>query len=66
MSEPGSPAIGSGIITKVGPRTVPDTVSRLTELLRANGLKLFSVIDQRAEAPRGRTRVARHQTGHLR
>jgi uncharacterized protein (DUF302 family) len=29
---------------------VPDTVSRLTELLAAKGLKLFATIDQAAEA----------------
>ena len=40
----------TGIITKLSPRPVAGTVSRLQELIEANGLKLFSVIDQRAEA----------------
>ena len=40
----------NGIVSKRSPRSVPDTVSRLTELLGAKGLKLFSVIDQGAEA----------------
>jgi uncharacterized protein (DUF302 family) len=39
-----------GVITKLSPRPVADTVSRLQELIRAKGLKLFAVIDQRAEA----------------
>jgi uncharacterized protein (DUF302 family) len=38
------------IVTKLSPRTVTDTVARLTELVAAKGLKLFAVIDQRAEA----------------
>jgi uncharacterized protein (DUF302 family) len=39
-----------GVITKISPRPVADTVSRLQELIRAKGLRLFAVIDQRAEA----------------
>jgi uncharacterized protein (DUF302 family) len=39
-----------GVITKISPRPFADTVARLRELLDAKGLKLFSVIDQRAEA----------------
>jgi uncharacterized protein (DUF302 family) len=38
--------------TKVSPRSVADTVSRLTGILSAKGLKVFAVIDQRAEAQR--------------
>ncbi len=38
------------IISKVSPRSVADTVSRLIDLLGAKGLKLFAVIDQRSEA----------------
>jgi uncharacterized protein (DUF302 family) len=38
------------ITTKVSPRSVTDTVSRLTGLLSAKNLKVFAVIDQRAEA----------------
>ncbi len=40
----------SGAVTKTSPRPVADTVSRLEELLSARGLKIFDVIDQRAEA----------------
>ncbi len=36
--------------TKVSPRSVADTVSRLTGILSAKGMKVFAVIDQRAEA----------------
>jgi uncharacterized protein (DUF302 family) len=38
------------IVTKLSPRSVPDTVARLTGLLTGKGLKLFAVIDQSAEA----------------
>ncbi len=37
------------IVTKISPRSVTGTVSRLTELLQARDLKLYAVIDQRAE-----------------
>jgi uncharacterized protein (DUF302 family) len=40
------------ITTKVSPRSVADTVSRLTGILSAKGLKVFAVIDQAAEASR--------------
>jgi uncharacterized protein (DUF302 family) len=38
------------IVTKLSPRSVPGTVARLTGILSDKGLKLFAVIDQRAEA----------------
>src|SRR5580704_10819971 len=38
------------VVTKVSPRSVPDTVKRMTDILRSKGVKLFDVIDQRAEA----------------
>jgi len=38
------------ITTKISPRSVTDTVSRLTGILSAKGLKVFGVIDQSAEA----------------
>jgi uncharacterized protein (DUF302 family) len=38
------------VITKASPRPVADTVSRLTELVAAKGMKVFAVIDQTAEA----------------
>jgi uncharacterized protein (DUF302 family) len=45
------PAPGeTGIVTKLSPRSVSDTVSRLTEMVGAKGMKLFAVIDQSAEA----------------
>jgi uncharacterized protein (DUF302 family) len=40
----------AGVLTKLSPRSFADTVARLTELIAAKNLKLFSVIDQRAEA----------------
>jgi uncharacterized protein (DUF302 family) len=39
-----------GVVTKVSPRSFADTVARLKQLLSAKNVKLFSVIDQRAEA----------------
>ena len=39
-----------GIVTKLSPRSVADTVARLTGLLGSKGLKQFAVIDQSAEA----------------
>ena len=40
------------ITTKVSSRSVTDTVSRLTGILSAKGMKVFAVIDQSAEASR--------------
>jgi uncharacterized protein (DUF302 family) len=39
-----------GVVTKVSPRSVADTVSRLTGLVTAKGMKVFGVIDQTAAA----------------
>jgi uncharacterized protein (DUF302 family) len=41
---------GTELTTKVSPRSVTDTVSRLTGILAAKGMKVFAVIDQSAEA----------------
>jgi uncharacterized protein (DUF302 family) len=38
------------VTTKVSPRSVADTVSRLTGILSAKGMKVFAVIDQSEEA----------------
>jgi len=46
----GSTQTESGTVTKLSPRPVAGTVERLTELVKAKGMKLFAVIDQRAEA----------------
>ena len=37
-------------MTKASPRSAGDTVARLLDLLGSKGLKVFAVIDQRAEA----------------
>ena len=42
--------IETQVTTKVSPRPVKETVSRLTGILAAKGLKVFAVIDQSAEA----------------
>ena len=46
----GDAANEEGIITKLSPRTVPETVAHLTDMLTARGIKVFAVIDQAAEA----------------
>ena len=38
------------IVTKLSHRSVTDTVSMLTSMISAKGMKLFAVIDQSAEA----------------
>jgi uncharacterized protein (DUF302 family) len=47
-----APLNETGIVTKLSPRSVADTVSRLTAMVDAKGMKLFAVIDQSAEARR--------------
>jgi uncharacterized protein (DUF302 family) len=46
----GSIQTESGTVTKASPRPVAGTVERLTGLVASKGMKLFAVIDQRAEA----------------
>jgi len=40
----------AGIVTKLSPRSVPETVARLTDMLAAKGITVFAVIDQTAAA----------------
>ena len=42
--------IETEITTKISPRSVTETTSRLTGILNAKGLKVFAVIDQSGEA----------------
>jgi len=39
-----------GVITMASPRSVTDTVSRVTEMLEAKGVKVFAIIDHSGEA----------------
>jgi uncharacterized protein (DUF302 family) len=39
-----------GIVTKVSPRSVDDTVKRLSEMVAAKGMTLFTVIDHSGQA----------------
>ena len=41
---------GRGVVTKLSHQPVADTVARLTGMISAKGMRLFAVIDQRAEA----------------
>jgi uncharacterized protein (DUF302 family) len=50
MSATGAISDEPDVVTKLSPRSVSDTVSRLTELLSSKGMKVFAVIDQAAEA----------------
>jgi uncharacterized protein (DUF302 family) len=38
------------VVTKLSPHPVADTVSKLTGMIGAKGIRLFAVIDQSAEA----------------
>jgi len=49
MSEQ-SGTTGAGVITRTSPRSVDETVARLSEVVAARGLKLFAVIDHSGEA----------------
>ena len=58
VPEPGSiPARGvaqegAGVVTKLSPRSVAETVSRLVTLVEGRGMKVFAVIDHSGEAAR--------------
>jgi uncharacterized protein (DUF302 family) len=43
-------AAETGVVTKVSPRSVADTVTKFTGIVAAKGLMLFAVIDQSAAA----------------
>ncbi len=40
----------AGVVTKVSPRSVAETVSRFTDMLAGKGMTLFATIDQSAAA----------------
>ena len=50
MSKPASSTAEDGIITKTSPRSGPDTVTRLTELVASKGMNVFAIIDHSGEA----------------
>lgn len=52
MTDPTTSAAATAaeVITKLSPRPVAATVTRLTGMISAKGMRLFAVIDQRAEA----------------
>jgi uncharacterized protein (DUF302 family) len=50
MGDTAASATASDVITKVSPQSVADTVTRLTGMINAKGMRLFAVIDQAAEA----------------
>jgi uncharacterized protein (DUF302 family) len=50
MSDTAASVPASEIITKLSPLPVAGTVDKLTAIVSAKGMRLFAVIDQRAEA----------------
>lgn len=50
MSKPASSTAEDRIITKTSPRSVTDTVTRLTELVASKGMTVFAIIDNSGEA----------------
>ncbi|HTX31785.1 MAG TPA: DUF302 domain-containing protein [Solirubrobacteraceae bacterium] len=51
MSELSPPEIATAeVVTKSSPRSVPETVDRLSAIATAKGLKVFAVIDHSGEA----------------
>jgi uncharacterized protein (DUF302 family) len=50
MTDGSSAAVPADIVTKTSPLSVADAVARLTGIISAKGMRLFAVIDQRAEA----------------
>lgn len=48
-SEP-APGNADGVVTKLSPWSVTDTVSRLSAVVAARGMKVFAVIDHSGEA----------------
>ena len=42
--------IGEGIIRKTSPRSVPETLDRLENILKAKGVQVFARIDHSGEA----------------
>jgi uncharacterized protein (DUF302 family) len=50
MTDTEQPTDESGVVTKISPRSVNDTVARLIAMLSSKGVTLFTAIDQREEA----------------
>jgi len=45
-------ATEADVVTKLSPRSVADTATKLTGMIDAKGMRLFALIDQREEAQR--------------
>lgn len=50
MSGATGPASSPDVVTKLSPLSVSGTVERLTGMIKAKKMRLFAIIDQRAEA----------------
>jgi uncharacterized protein (DUF302 family) len=51
-STPVARSTADGVVTKLSPSSVADTVARLSSIIEAKGLKLFAVVDHSGEAER--------------
>ena len=45
-----NPLAADAVVTKLSPWSPADTVARLSDLIKAKGMKLFAVIDHSGEA----------------
>jgi uncharacterized protein (DUF302 family) len=52
VDAPASSTGATGLITKMSPRSVADTVARIESLAEGKGMKVFAVIDHSGEAKR--------------
>lgn len=50
MPDNGNASEADGVVTKVSPRSVPETVARLTAMVSEKNMKVFAVIDHSGEA----------------
>jgi uncharacterized protein (DUF302 family) len=50
LQKPSNPAVENGVATKLSPWSVSDTVARLSAVVTARGMKVFTVIDHSGEA----------------
>ena len=50
LQQTSNPAVENGVVTKLSPWSVSDTVARLSAVVTARGMKVFTVIDDSGEA----------------
>ena len=50
LQQTSNPAVENGVVTRLSPWSVSDTVARLSAVVTARGMKVFTVIDDSGEA----------------